>query len=939
MGRWRLPPPAALLAALFLALVPRPAAPASFPPELRFRSLDTPRATIHYHQGLEAMARQAATLAGEILDQHERRYGVRLPHLQIVLADVEDDPNGFASPLPFPLVGLRAAAPTGADDFGANDGWLRLVMTHELAHSVHLEEARGVVAGARRILGRAPFLFPNASTPTWMIEGLATYEETEQTAFGRGRNPDVRMVLRMAALEGDFPSIDQAVGTRDRWPGGNAAYYFGEAFLRDLTRQFGPSVLPTLARVHAGRAIPYLDDWTARKVTGASFTTRWREWKQTAVAGFASDASRIEAAGLTESRALTTRGIRQGGARWSPDGTWIAYTNRNLTRHRAIHLVRADGSEDRRLLRRNDGYTVAWTPDGRSLVFDESDIHHRFSVRSDLRVVEIKSGRVRRLTRGARAREPDVAPDGARVVFVRQLGDRTELAVIGMDGTGQADLTQSELGVQWARPRFSPDGRRIAASRMRPTGEVDLVVVDMDGAGVRGLTADRAKDVEPAWTPDGTHLVFRSDRDGVSNLYAIALDATGMVRLTNLLGGAFTPDVSPDGRSIVFSRYRAAGYDVHVMPFDIASAPPAAPYVDALPPSRPTPAEYAGPDRAYRPWPAMRPRFWAPYLDSGNEVKVGAATGGADPLFRHVYGAALERGFDTGRFGFHGFYQYDRWLPTLLMTYEDQSDVAGDDGLRRSREWNLRATVPLANTLRRSQSVSVAWRRSREVVSGTAGPERFDLGGIETAWALSTVRQFPYSISPAEGIRLRVAYLREAGALGSDVGVGKATADARAYRRLFSDRDTLALRIGGGTTFGAPSFVRSFAVGGFPDGSLFDVVQTNHSVLRGYAQDAFRGRRFAHANVEYRRPLADPQRGFRTIPVFLRPLHASVFADAANAWSEGLDLGDVKCAAGGAVGVDLGAGPGLAFTLSAGVAHGFSDSRAARGYFRTGLAF
>jgi outer membrane protein assembly factor BamA len=186
---------------------------------------------------------------------------------------------------------------------------------------------------------------------------------------------------------------------------------------------------------------------------------------------------------------------------------------------------------------------------------------------------------------------------------------------------------------------------------------------------------------------------------------------------------------------------------------------------------------------------------------------------------------------------------------------------------------------------------------------------------------------------------VRVAYLREAEALGSDVGIGKATADVRGYRRLFSDRDTLALRLGAGTTFGERSFERSFAVGGFPDGTLFDVVQTNHSVLRGYAQDAFRGRRFAHANAEYRLPLGHPQRGFRTLPLFLRHLHAAVFADAAHAWSGALDLGEARVGAGAAVGMDLAVGPGLAFTLTAGVAHGFSDTRSARPYFRTGLAF
>ena len=49
-------------------------------------------------------------------------------------------------------------------------------------------------------------------------------------------------------------------------------------------------------------------------------------------------------------------------------------------------------------------------------------------------------------------------------------------------------------------------------------------MVPVDAAtGAARLTRDRAKDVEPAWTPDGEYVVFRPDRDGISNLYACRL--------------------------------------------------------------------------------------------------------------------------------------------------------------------------------------------------------------------------------------------------------------------------------------------------------------------------------------------------------------------------------------------------------------------------------
>ncbi len=134
-------PGAAALAALLLA---SQLGAASYPPELSFRTVRGPRLSVHYAAGLEAQARQALDLAEELLPRLEARYGTRVPRVHVVLADVDDDPNGFALPLPYPLVQLRAAAPDGSESFGNLEGWLRLVLTHELTHVVHLNQSRGL---------------------------------------------------------------------------------------------------------------------------------------------------------------------------------------------------------------------------------------------------------------------------------------------------------------------------------------------------------------------------------------------------------------------------------------------------------------------------------------------------------------------------------------------------------------------------------------------------------------------------------------------------------------------------------------------------------------------------------------------------------------------------------------------------------------------------
>ena len=913
---------------------------ASYPPEYRFRTISAEHVSVHFHQGEEELAREAAALADEILARHEARYGSRVGRVQLVLVDSDDLPNGFASPLPYPLVTIRAVAPDGSDAFGNHEGWLRLVLSHELAHVVHLEEARGVWRAGRTLLGRAPFLFPNSFAMSWTIEGLATYEETELTAFGRGRDPDSLMVPRMAALEGRFPKEDQAIYALDAWPGGQTPYLFGEAFLRRLSRQNGPDTLPRLARQHAGQFPPWLDGRTLDKVTGAGLHAQWQTWADEVLGKAWAFADARAASGLTQGRALTQRGIRQATPRFSPDGRHLAYSSQTLTGFPEIRLVDTDGTHDRRVALRNGGSGLAWTPDGEALVYSELQVHKTYFVYGDLSRVAVAGGGVRRLTRGERAYDPDVAPDGRTIVYARKRGDRSELCLIGSDGTGRRTLTRSAPGVEWSSPEFSPDGGSIVAARLLPGGWLDLVRLDPATGGVEQLTHDRAKDVEPSFTPDGEAVVFRSDRDGVSNVYALRLRDRALLRVTNVLGGAFEPRVSPDGRTLAYSEYSSLGYDIRVAAFDLALATPAADFVDELPPPRPDPIPATAASTPYRPFSMLRPRFWTPWIElDEDDDRLGFATGGSDALFRNAWAARATYGTGTGRVNASGFYLYDRFRPSLILSGQDTTSLSSK-GDFRTLQLNLQASVPVRRTMRSLHSLSLAYRREREEVLGSVLPEdSTDFGGLQASWIWSSARSYPMSISPSEGSRLRVSWLHEAKGLGSDVSLDKLTADARLYQRVFGPRDVLALRLGGGTTWGEPGFARSFAVGGYPDASLFDLVRTNEAVLRGYPDNAFTGRRYLAVNAEYRFPLVSPQRGFHSAPLFLRHFRGTLFFDAANAWSGGFHASELNTSLGASLGADSALGFSLPLRAELAVAHGFQERGDTRVYFRFGLAF
>jgi Tol biopolymer transport system component len=150
-------------------------------------------------------------------------------------------------------------------------------------------------------------------------------------------------------------------------------------------------------------------------------------------------------------------------------------------------------------------------------------------------------------------------------------------------------LRAAAPGVVWAAPRWDPSGRRIVVCQSWG-GRYGVAVIDTADRVEVALGGDRALSMQPTWSRDGRWVLFSSDRTGVANLYACDPENPSVLRqVTNLVTGAYCPEVSPDGRWIYFSLYHADGWHVARIPYAPESWRAAPPRAARLAAGRPSP--------------------------------------------------------------------------------------------------------------------------------------------------------------------------------------------------------------------------------------------------------------------------------------------------------------------------------------------------------------
>ena len=939
-----------------------------FDPALRFRTLKTDHFVIYFHQNESALATRLAGIAEETWRALERPLGRRPPtRTHVVLADQTEFANGYATPLPRDTIVIYATWPAGSEFIGNADDWLRVAFTHEFTHIVHLDRSESWARWVHGIFGRTTLAFPNLLLPTWQIEGIATYAESALTGEGRIHAGDFTAIVNEAGRARALEPIDRVNGGLTDWPGGNAAYAYGAGFHDYLATRFGIESLGRLAEETA-RALPYTGARAFRTVFNESLGDLWRDY----------EASLPTTPAVTAGRQITHRGFTVLGPRFDRTSPReVIYSVQNADEFPSLYRVDLDTARTVTLTTRYLGSTTA--PGRERIYFDQQELRRNVGLYSDLYALDRSTGHVEALTRDARLLDPDLSPDETTLVAVRDRTDRRELVLVRLAVRPQVRLKPdttyvtsvvtliSEADTQFNAPRWSPDGRRVAVERHRLGALSDVVVVDVASADVHAVaTVADTRVVTPAWRPDGRAVVAAVAREGEPfNLFEFAVDEPAPPRqITYTTGGATWPDVSADGSTIVFVGYTPAGFDLFATPYPRQTVPGQTvrrQTVTSQTLSRQTVTSQTE-SRPYTPWPTLTPTSWSPVIvTGGSQIRGGAIVGATDVLGYHSYSAsatwliagpsdAIEP--STAAPDWQLTYVYDRWRPMLFADassatsfFAGPATASGTPFNTTLRERQIEAgvVVPFQH-VRVAHSAFVSVLRSLDEYTTAASIVDRDRTAIRGAWATSTARIYGYSISPEDGVAAGTTVEVVRRALGSFADATTVTADARAYLPGFASHHVVALRLAGGVSDGDATVGRTFLLGGSEtDLGVASFSSRAIELLRGFPTNTFAGSRAAVVNADYRFPIARPQRGDGTWPLFLHTLSGAIFADAGDAWSGSPRGTAIKTSIGGELSTSIVAGYVFPFTLASGIAWGRDPSGVAAGgatvYFRVGKAF
>lgn len=934
------------LLALLLALLPGLAS-GQYDPSLRWSTLDTPHFRIHHYAGEEALAqRTAGALERARLLLAPAFPALPTGKTEVVLADHSDEANGLATVFPYDAIHLVGTPPDSLSDLNDYSDWVLALTAHEYVHVIQMNVRGGVPAALDTVFGK--ILVPNAMVPPWLTEGMAVLHESGPGHGRNASALFDMYARAIVLEGGLFPlsevsnqPLDWPLGNLWYLLGGRFLSFLHEragaeglrAFLAEQGRFVWPFAIGVVAEDTLG---------------GKDFRSLWGEFGEALAARYEAQMAEVRRSPVTEPEWITRRGARVLHPRWSPDGSFVAYWDRGLDGPQGIRLATPAGedrglaaeipangtfallSPTEAIVAVEDYYRYYWLWSDLWRVDLSTGRRTRLTEGARATDPDVLPGGafvayVARVAPGEMALErlwladgtretlfhlpgaqlylPRISPDGLRIAFELQEGARRDVAV--WEAGRVARVTNDDA--LDTSPEWLPDGRLLFSSDR--TGIYDLYLFEPGPGGWRAAEEAPSAPVLPAAPGALLSLVPPLRRPDVVDVApgpgspqppAMRVVPGEVRKVTNSAMGAMQPAASPDGRQVAYVSYSRAGFDLARL--DLPAGPlPGAPPAAARPGAVPYDRDPGYPTVPYDPVPMLLPRYWLPVFGwDAAGFTLGALSSASDVVGLHSWAGELRWSFGTTSPVYDVAY-VGQWLRTPLLLGSTRWIGSAPDlsGVYEEVWTPLRASllVPIRE-LYRHLSLSLGWSGTfYRALNPPPDPIPLQDGFrsmVSGSLAYDDTRQYVNSISRISGFQASVAAGVTSPVLGSDYDYAWGEVAWNGYLRVpWTKQWVLALHLAAGISDGTFGGQYPFSLGGVPQPDVtslllsalgFANVGSQPDQLRGYPSGLFQGSRLLSGTFELRFPIAAPQWGYSTWPLFLRRISGALFLDAGNAW-------------------------------------------------------
>lgn len=920
-----------------------------------------------------------ATLANKSLNIAERVHHELLPFFggsppkktQMVLVDDFDVSNGWATFFPFAQIRLYTSPPDSVSGLEESDDWLHTLIRHEYVHVLHMEMGSASPEFLRNIFGRVVVLFPHAITPSFMLEGLATYLETnDDLAYGRLQSSYYAMQMRMEVASGNLKTLGQVSAPLREWPLG-LNYLYGSYFYQFLAETYSDEKIKDYLQKYSRQIIPAIMQNTIAKTTfGKDFPDLWQDFH-----GWLNTKFKRQIQGLNTPENISGNLVTRGNRTAYQRNTEALFKDVSASQGSDFYYIKNDGEDTPQLMvSRKDATTdtpksIAETKDVIALDINQQGdiVSSRLVYWADGRnwadLYLLNDGEWQALTHKQRFRNVRWLNNQWMIASRKQVGI-SELVLLNTTGEQQLLWQGRNEKTVLGNYDISDDGKYIVAAVKRSNQGWNLEKLELPTAKLemsepllwKTITKTTAVETSPQILADG-RILFSADYNDVYNLYVLDPKTKDLQQLTDMLGGAFSPSLvlsneKGDADRIVFQAYTHKGFEFREIDFNPTSQNKNVEntqenlrlYTFEGQLNYPDPfdvdVEKSMP-KEYQPWSTLTPTWWLPYYQATPEyTQLGLMTSGTDALARHLYSAQLAVDFKYELADMDVSYTYDNRYQLAFNRTHDYIDVAihGErdkeiDYIVEQDQW-LFSRLNIVNGFEDQLSLNAAVIVQREGSidrDALFSPSCFDGNFVLhrtcekslVGLGLRFDSRDNYLNSPgfSSGRYLDVV-IESNEVLASDYEGEVIQAQ---WIEIFDlpGRRSLSLQTLWGMT---DKRGEKFTLGGEDRIAETALFGRDDFALRGYAPSSFGGQYYNINRINVTQWLARIEQGWGNYPIALGDISAKAFMDYGSAWQESTDA-EYVAGAGLEVNVEVFAFYNMLVPVSFTYAHGFDDVR------------